>query len=166
MDRHLDEVVRGLTDRVRTLVLAMDRQDRLETAGEYVGWLADQTETGRLAEVTQEVLLRALRVVSDPINLGMLLRLDAQVAVSTADLVRQTGLTRVAISERVNDLVQAGLATREMIGDEVRSTPLSHGLLDVMGEISDRSAERLAEQLTAGGVVPATEPPTEPPTEP
>jgi hypothetical protein len=157
MDEHLDTVVRGLTDRVRTLVLAMDRQDRLETAGEYVGWLADQADTGRLVEVTQEILLRVLRVVSDPINLGMLLRLDPLVAVGVADLVRQTGMTRVAVSERVNDLVQTGLAAREMIGDEVRSTQLATGLLEILADISDRSADLLAEQLTAGGTLPTTE---------
>lgn len=157
MDPHLDDVVGGLTDRVRTLVLAMDRQDRLETASEYVGWLGDQADSGRLAEVTQEVLLRALRVVSDPINLGMLLRLEPLVAVGVADLVRQTGLTRVAVSERVNDLVQTGLASREMIGDDVRSTPLADGLLAVLADISDRSADLLVEQLAAGSVLPGTE---------
>lgn len=158
MDRHLDAVVRGLTDRVRTLVLAMDRQDRLETAGEFVGWLEDQAKTGRLTEVTQEMLLRALRVASDPINLGMLRRLDPLVAVGIADLVRQTGLTRVAVSERVNDLVQAGLATRELIGDEVRATPLTGGLLEVLAEISERSADLLAEHLAAGSAKAVEEP--------
>lgn len=150
----LEAVVRGLTDRVRTLVLALDRQDRLETAGEFVGWLGDQTAAGRLPEVTQELLLRALRVASDPINLGILTRLDPLAATGVADLVRQTGLTRVAVSERVNDLSQAGLATREMIGDEVRSTPLAGGLIELLADVSERSAELLARQLAEGRRVP------------
>ena len=36
-------ILAGLVDRVRGLLLGLDRRDRLETAGEFDGWLQQQT---------------------------------------------------------------------------------------------------------------------------
>jgi len=91
------------------------------------------------------MLLRALRVAGDPVNFTIISELDTFGPVELPDLMRRTGLERVAVSERVNDLVQTGLAVREMINDQIRGTNLSQGLVAWIEEI----AEGCGSQLTA-----------------
>ena len=137
------DILDGLTDRVRNLLLALDRQDRLETAEAFVGWLAREREEGRLAEAAREVLLRALRAAGDPVNFRLLTMLDPLEPATLPDLMRETGLSRVAASERVNDLVQAGLAARELIGDQIRGTPLAVGLVAMVEQLAAAAGDQL-----------------------
>ena len=128
----------------------MDRQDRLESADAFFGWLAAETETERLGEHAREMLLRALKIVADPVNLDLLRGLDPLDAVEFAGLQEATGLGRVALSERLNDLVQSGLASRELVGDQVRSTPLGAGLVEWIETIAGLTGAALVEQLRSG----------------
>jgi len=143
----LADIADGLADRTRTLLRALDRQDRLETAQVFVGWLAGAREDDRLSDAVREMLLRALKVASDPVNFQILERLDPIDSVELPVLMDHTGLGRVALSERVHDLVQTGLAAREMIGDQVRSTSLASGFLTVVREISCQASEQLEVEL-------------------
>ncbi len=142
-----EAIVDGLADRARTLLRALDRQDRLETAQAFVGWLAAEREGGRLSETASEMFLRALKTASDPINFRILDRLDEIEAVELPALMEQTGLARVAASERVHDLVQSGLAAREMVGDQIRRTSLAGGILELVGEVARQTGDRLAVEL-------------------
>lgn len=151
MTEPLDDIVDGLNGRVRTLLLALDRQDRLETASRFVGWLEGERRQGRLAGSAREVLLRALRATSDPVNFRLLAMLDPLAPVGIGTLMERLGLDRVAASERVNDLVQAGLAVREMVNDEVRGTPLARGLVGLVERAAAGAGERLAAELPGGG---------------
>ncbi len=143
-----NSVRNGIVARLRTLLLALDRQDRLETAQEFVGWLAGQADAGQLAEHSRELLLRALRVAGDPINFRILTKLDLIDPIGVADLIRETQLSRVAVSERVNDMVQTGLAVREMINDQVRGTDLGAGLTAFVDDASEGAGIDLAESLS------------------
>jgi hypothetical protein len=143
----LGSIVNGLADRTRALLRALDRQDRLETAQAFVGWLEDEREQDRLSETAREMFLRALRVASDPLNFRILEQLDLIEAVELPDLMEQTGLARVAVSERVHDLVQCGLAVREMIGDQIRRTSLASGILGLVDEIARMTGEQLTDEL-------------------
>lgn len=142
-----EPLVQGLADRLRNLVLAMDRLDRLETAGELAGWLGREREDGRLPEHARELLLRVLRTAADPVNFRLLAALDPLQAVALTELMEEVGLTRVAASERVNDLVQVGLAAREMVGDQIRGTALASGLVELVEEVSGEAGERLRREL-------------------
>jgi hypothetical protein len=133
---------------LRTLLLSLDRQDRLETAQEFVGWLAGQTDEKQLAEYSRELLLRALRVAGDPINFQILNLLDRIDPIDVPALMRETRLNRVAVSERVNDLVQTGLAVREMVNDQVRGTDLSAGLATFVNGAAQRAGIELKDALT------------------
>ena len=143
----LDAVVRGLADRVKALLMALDRRDRLETAGVFVGWLEAERANNALAEINEEILLRAMRVAADPQSFRLLAALDPLRGVQLDRLMDVTGLKRVAVSERVNDLVQVGLASRELIGDEVRGTPLASGLVAFVEKMAEQAARRLEEEL-------------------
>ncbi len=108
------EILAGLVERVRSLLLGLDRRDRLETASEFVGWLQCQTRE-QLDGIAREMLLRALRCAGDPVNYRILERLDLENPVKAADLMPETGLGRVALSERLNDLAQVGLISQDMV---------------------------------------------------
>lgn len=152
----IEDIVAGLSDRARNLLRAFDRYDRLETAEVFVGWLEGERENGRLAETAREILLRALKVASDPINFKILEQLDPIEAVELPALMALTGLARVAVSERVHDLVQTGLAAREMIGDQIRGTSLSAGILGLVDRIAVETGERLERELRPSQSEPGT----------
>jgi len=145
-----DEIARGLADRLRNLLLSLDRQDRLESAQEFIGWLERESDPARLLVDAREMLLRALRVAADPVNFALLRGLDPLEAVELPALLKTSGLERVALSERLNDLVQTGLVSREMVGDHIRSTRLATGLVEWVEDAAGRSAEELATQLATG----------------
>lgn len=144
-----EDMAQGLADRVRNLLRALDRQDRLETAQTFVGWLGRQITEGQLAESSEEVLLRTLRVAGDPVNFRLLTQLDPLEASEVPALMEQLGLGRVAVSERVNDLVQAGLASRDMVSDQIRGTALAAGIVTWVRDLADESATRVGDQLRA-----------------
>jgi hypothetical protein len=144
-----EPLVHGLADRLRTLLLAMDRLDRLETAGELAGWLGRERDAGHLPAHARELFLRSLRVAADPANFGILAVLDPLEAVDLTELMQRTGLARVAASERVNDLVQVGLAVREMVGDQIRCTPLAEGVVALVESVAGETGERLWRELGA-----------------
>ena len=141
------KMVDGLTDRARNLLRALDRQDRLETAQTFVGWVGSQIAAGQLPESTQELLLRALRTAGDPLNFSILTQLDPLEGIEVPALMLRLGLGRVAVSERVNDLVQAGLAGRDMVSDQIRGTALGTGIVALVRETADAAAERLSGEL-------------------
>ena len=145
-----DDMVHGLTDRVRSLLRAFDRQDRLETARAFVGWLERQQRGGKLPDAAREMLLRALHVGSDPINYCILSTLDPLQATDVASLMAATDLSRVAVSERIGDLVAVGLASRELVDDQVRGTALALGLRAMVESLAERAGERLATELASG----------------
>ena len=138
-----DSILDGLTDRVRNLLLGLDRRDRLESATEFAGWLSRQT-SNELGDAAREMLLRALRLAGDPVNYSILRRLDPLSSVGIPDLMSWCGLGRVTLSERLNDLAQVGLVSREMIDDQIRATPLAVGLHKWIEDIAARSSEALA----------------------
>ncbi len=141
-------ILAGLVDRVRSLLLALDRRDRLETAGEFVGWLQRQTSE-QLADISREMLLRALRCAGDPVNYRILERLDELDAVDTGGLTQDTDLDRVALSERLNDLAQVGLISRDTVDDQVRGTSLAVGVRALVERIAVQAGGKLLDGLSS-----------------
>ncbi len=142
-----ESLAAGLAERLRTLLLTLDRQDRLETAAAFVGWLAGEREAGRLPDDARELLLRALKVAGDPVNYRLLAALDPIEPVELPALMEGAGLGRVAASERVHDMAQVGLAVRELVNDEVRGTALGAGLVALVEGAAAGAGERLAAEL-------------------
>jgi hypothetical protein len=88
-------------------------------------------------------VLRALRVVADPLSWALLARLRTGDATASA-LAEVVGEPRVAVWERVNDLVQTGLASRALDGDVVGLTASGEGLVDLVEELAHGAAEGVA----------------------
>jgi hypothetical protein len=119
-------IAAGLASRLRALVVALDRLDRLETGSGT--WLAGFADTELHAAAT-ELSLRALRTVADPANFAVLQALAGDDAQPLSHLIDSTGLGRLALSERLNDLVQVGLATRLIDTDHAEITGAGASLI-------------------------------------
>ena len=139
-------ILAGLVERVRSLLLSLDRRDRLETAGEF-GWLQRQTRE-QLDDIAREMLLRVLRCAGDPVNYRLLQRLDVLNAVNAADLMPETGLDRVALSERLNDLAQVGLISWDMMDGQILGTSLAVGVRALVERIAVQAGGKLVDGLS------------------
>jgi hypothetical protein len=144
MSSGLNDLALTLALRLRDIARMLDRLDRLESGtGE---WLLSQGE-GALAEAAREMTLRAFRVASDPANYVILAFLSARATAPIAELEKASGLGRLALSERVNDLVQVGLAGRNIDTDQVQGTAAGAALVGLIESVSRATAKQLAEAL-------------------
>lgn len=144
MARGLSELSLALALRLRDLARMLDRLDRLESG--TGAWLASQRPED-FSAAAQEMTLRALRVASDSTNFSLLRRLSEAATFSTVELEREAGLGRLALRERLNDLVQVGLISVNIDTDQVQVTQAGVALTQLFASISQAAAERLAEAL-------------------
>ncbi len=144
MAQGLIDLSSALALRLRDIARLLDRLDRLESGtGE---WLATQRD-GALAEAATEMTLRALRAAADPTNYAILTFLSAHASAPVAELEKASGLGRLALAERLSDLVQVGLAARAIDTDQVQGTAAGGALVGLIQSIAEATAEKLAEVL-------------------
>ncbi len=132
-------IAAGIAGRLRALVISLDRLDRLESgSGE---WRA-RFEQHELPEAALELTLRGLRTAADPLNFTILRTLCAAESHSLNALIEATGLGRLPLSERLNDLVQVGMAVRLIDTDHAQITPAGAGmvqLIETLASLAQRS---------------------------
>ena len=90
-------------------------------------------EPGDIAGAARDLALTALRAAGDPISYAML-RCMADGDVTLADLCAAAGLPRLAVWERLNGLVAAGLAGRRHEDDSAGLTPAGLALVELVEE--------------------------------
>ena len=135
----VDDLAVGAWTRLRNLIGALDRTDRLETSREFAGWLQGlAADEPRLKETIREFLLRALRLASDPVNTQILVQLNDSGSATTNELSKATGLSRVELVERLNELARAGLTVQSLDSDQIEGTLLARGFLSLTDEIASR----------------------------
>lgn len=133
IDEIVTPVAGGLTGRLRSLVIALDRLDRLESgSGE---WLSGFAEV-ELAEAATALTLRAFQTSTDPENFVILTALAADDSQAIGQLIETTGIGRLVLSERLNDLVQVGLATRLIDTDHAQITAAGASLVHLVRQIA------------------------------
>ena len=155
MERKESELAaEGLWKRFREIAMALRRLQDFNFAAESgEGRFTDRwldgliKDDGVLADVGRELVLRALRVGADGINFTILTHLREEDAVPLPRLARLTALPHFTLSERVNDLVQVGLAARILEEDAVQATSLTRGFLAMVGEIERRLTALIRERL-------------------
>ena len=59
----------------------------------------------------------------------------------------ETGLSRIPLHERINLLMQAGLAVQELESDDVRATQLTDGVVELIEQIRDGLQQAIEERL-------------------
>ena len=144
MAQGLVELSSALAIRLRDITRMMDRLDRLESG---TGQWAASLQDSELKSASTEMTLRALRVTSDPTNFALLALLSTHESASTASLEKLTTMGRLALIERVNDLIQVGLAARNIDTDQVQITAAGAALVGLINSISDTTAKKLEEAL-------------------
>ena len=144
MAQGLTALSSALALRLRDLARLLDRLDRLESGtGE---WLTTHTEAD-MKDAALDMTLRALRVASDPTNFSILEFLAARSTATVAALEQASGLGRLALAERVNDLVQVGLAGRNIDTDQVQGTEAGAAVVGLIEGIGEATAKKLREAL-------------------
>ncbi len=139
-----NDLALALALRLRDIARLLDRLDRLESGtGE---WLLSQGE-GTLAEAAREMTLRTFRMAADPTNFAVLAFLSTRTAAPIAELEKASGLGRLALSERINDLVQVGLIERNIDTDHVQGTAACAALVRLIDGIGQATAKKLSEAL-------------------
>jgi hypothetical protein len=135
----IDDIATGAWTRLRNLIIALDRVDRLETSSEFVGWLTQLTKDDAALEMTmREFVLRALQLASEPINARLLAQLKQAGAMKASELMATSGLARVELVERLNALSRAGLTIQSLENEQIEATPFALGLLALLDEITAR----------------------------
>jgi hypothetical protein len=89
---------------------------------------------GEVAAGARDLVLRALAMVADPIDHRILCRL-ADGDTSLVELAALVELPRIAVWERVNDLVQVGLVGHALDADQAGLSPAGSGLVALVDEV-------------------------------
>ncbi len=131
------EISAGLAGRLRSLALVLDRLDRLESgSGDWMAGFADE----ELPEAALAMTLRALQTSADSANFRILKALESNESQKMADLMEMTKNGRLQLSERLNDLVQVGLASRLIDTDHAQITAAGAAMVELIEEIAEKTA--------------------------
>jgi hypothetical protein len=138
-DETVSLIAGGLTGRLRSLVIAIDRLDRLESGSG--DWLSGFTKS-ELGEAASALTLRALQTSADPVNFTILAALATDDSLAIDQLIESTKIGRLETTERLNDLVQVGFATRLIDTDHAQITAagasLVHLVRQIMSEVTSQ----------------------------
>jgi hypothetical protein len=131
-------IASGLSGRLRSLVVALDRLDRLESGSGR--WLSESGDA-ELPDAAMELTLRALRIGAEPTNFAILKSLAAEDSMTIGRLMATSSLGRLVLSERLNDLVQVGMATRLIDTDHAQITAAGAAMVALINGIAGRVAD-------------------------
>jgi hypothetical protein len=134
-------VAKGLAARLADIEATMDRHASFAFRLDEVSPAPRAPDVGEATAVARDLVLRALAAVSDPVN-GALLHRLAQGDATLAELAEVVALPRPAVWERVNDLVQVGVARHALDGDRAGLTGAGGALVELVDELVARTAEQ------------------------
>lgn len=113
---------RAAAGMLRHLISVLDREDRLESGSG--DWLAQfRADEAALDGSVLESVLRTLRLAADSTNFRIIESLAHSDSVTRAGLAGHLGLSELSVSERVGDLVSAGLAVKVSEANQIAGTP-------------------------------------------
>lgn len=145
--REHDPLARALAARLRDAVEAADRMASF--AFDATPGVAPPSVLcdGEELATAHDLVLRVLRETGDSVNF----RIMAAAAVreggaSTESLAFDLGLSRMALIERVQALIQVGLVARDLQRDTIRTTPAGEGMLEVVSTLEADVAGWLAKR--------------------
>jgi hypothetical protein len=98
--------------------------------------------SGDRTEAARDFVLRALRTSTDPVNAALLQRL-ARGDATLAALGEVVGLPRLAVWERLNELLAAGLVARSLEADTAGLTPAGAAVVSLCEAVARAAAEAL-----------------------
>jgi DNA-binding HxlR family transcriptional regulator len=154
-------IAEALYQRFRLVAMVIDKADsfvgttpaegateNLSGTQAFVPWLKSLAENqNELQVIAGDLVIRAFRVALEPTNYTILLKLHKQPAVTFADLMQATQLNRLALNERLNDLIQAGLAGKDMQTGQVQGTQAATALVDFVQATRDNLFNLILQKL-------------------
>lgn len=143
----------GLWRRLRDVILVSERIDTFAFGPDPEDGARRVSLTDADARaISVEFVLRALRSAGDRTNYLILERACTAEGVGADDLANELGVPRLAIAERVADLLQAGLAVRALDSDRVHATPAGEQVAALVRESAARLAATAGRARSPGGV--------------
>jgi len=144
MARGLDTLSHALAVRLRNVARHLDRMDRLESgSGE---WMENQTPA-ELESASMQMTLRLFRTVAEPETYAMLAVLAERGTLPVSELQTLSGLDRLSMNERLNDLIQVGLAGLEIDTNHVQVSESGVALIGLITDIKNQTTRRLTEYI-------------------
>ncbi len=151
-------IAEDLWQRFRLLAMVIDRTDSFvgmtpagaDVSGELTPsrWLnALANNLDEVKAIAGDLVSRALRTALAPENFAILLKLREQPAVPFSELMTATQLNRLSLSERVNDLVQVGLAVKDVQTSQVQGTKAAEAIVDFIQQVRDKLSDLILQKL-------------------
>jgi hypothetical protein len=129
---------------MRLHISVIDREDRLESGtGEWLTSL--RADPGKRRAASEESVLRALKMASDATNFRILQSLTDGVGTPVEEIAKESGLNRLALAERIGDLVSAGLAAKIPEANQVAGVPAGTALVQLVESATTHAAAGLGE---------------------
>jgi hypothetical protein len=143
-----DPLARGLAARMRDAVEAADRLASFSYDGRPGESPPSALADGEELATAHDMVLRVLRAGGDTLNFRILAAAAAQSSHGAPidPLARDLGVSRMALVERVHDLIQLGLLARDLQLDTVRATGAGEGLLQLVTTLEADVARWLAKR--------------------
>lgn len=134
-----EDIATDLWHRFREMAMVIDQADRFvgmpetgEAAKEETGWLKSLAQSDdEVNEIAEDLILRVFRAALEPTNYTILQKLLQQTSASYSELMKASGMNRLSVSERVNDLIQVGLAVKDNQADQAQGTKATYAILQL-----------------------------------
>ncbi len=124
-----EPVGRAVAGMLRHLMRVLDREDRLESGtGDWLEGL--RAGGGAGAAAVRQGVLRAVRIASDSTNFVILTELTHAESLTRTALADRLGIPELSVSERVGDLVSAGLAVKVSEANQIVATAAGRALTE------------------------------------
>ncbi len=157
LSKLVEDIASDLWYRFRAIALAIDQAQRFvampsgadsNSPKEQELWLEKLPDhPDEINEIAGEMVLRAFRTALDPTNYVILQKLIKETGVPVADIMQVTGLSVLPVSERVNDLIQAGLAIKDVQTGQVQATRSAQTVIGMVQEIQDGLSRTILERF-------------------
>lgn len=151
----VDDIATDLWHRFRAMAMAINQADRFvgmpetgEAAKEENGWFKNLAQSDEeVNEIAEDLILRALRTALEPINYIILQELVQRTSASYSELMKASEMNRLSVSERVNDLIQVGLAVKDVQTDQVQGTNAAQSIVKFVKSTQDNLFQIIKEKL-------------------
>lgn len=131
------EPARGLAARLRDAAAAADRLSDFSFDGRS-GEGAPTLAAGEEPATAEDFVVRAVHLATDPVAFRILRAAATETAIG--ELAAGLELPRLALLERVHEMIQLGLVARDLERDTVRASPAGEALARWLDELAAETA--------------------------
>ena len=142
-------LARALAARLRDTIDAGERLQSFAWQDAPAGAPSPELAEGDELAVAHDFLLRVLRGVGDPANHAVLTAAAREGGTGIDVIAGELGVPRLVVTERANELIQLGLAARDLEHDRVALTAAGEALYELVCELDAEIAGWLQKRRRA-----------------